>query len=177
MASWCKEPTHWKRPWCWERLKTGGEGDNRGWDGWMASRFQWTWVWVGSGSWWWRGKSDVLQSMGSQSVGHDWVIEVNWMRILHAGQQRRHRSKEQTFGLSGRRQGWDDLREHPWNMYIAICKKDNQCRFDAWSRAPKAGALGQPRGIGWGGFRMEGHRYTHGWFMLMYGKNHHNIVR
>ena len=52
LANWCKEPTHWKRPWCWERLKAGGEGDNRGWDGWMASLTQWTWVWVSSGSWW-----------------------------------------------------------------------------------------------------------------------------
>ena len=63
--------THWKRSWCWERLKAGGEGNNRGWDGWMASPTQWTWVWVSSGSWWWTGKPGVLQSMGSQRVGHD----------------------------------------------------------------------------------------------------------
>ena len=61
-----------KRPWCWEGLKTG-EGDERGWDGWMASPTQWTWVWVNYGSWWWTGKPDVLQSMGSQRVGHDWT--------------------------------------------------------------------------------------------------------
>ena len=61
------ELTHWKRPWWWERLKAGGVGDNRGWDGWMASPTQWTWVWAGSGSWWWTGKPGVLQSMGSQS--------------------------------------------------------------------------------------------------------------
>ena len=66
------------RPWCWERLKVGGEGDNRGIDGWMASPMQWTWVWVGSGSWWWTGKPGVLQSMGLQRVGHDWATEVNW---------------------------------------------------------------------------------------------------
>ena len=48
VGHWCKEPTHWKRPWCWERLKAGGEGDDRGWDGWMASPTQWTWVWVDS---------------------------------------------------------------------------------------------------------------------------------
>ena len=48
LATWCKELTHWKRPWCWERLKAGGEGDNRGWDGWMASPTWWTWVWVSS---------------------------------------------------------------------------------------------------------------------------------
>ena len=67
--------THWKRPWCWERLKVGAEGDNRGWDGWMASPTRWTWVWVNSRSWWWTGRPGVLQSMGSQRVGHDWVTE------------------------------------------------------------------------------------------------------
>ena len=61
-----------------ERLKVGGEGDDRGWDGWMALLTQWTWVWVNSGSWWWTGRPDVLQSMGSQRVGHDWVTELNW---------------------------------------------------------------------------------------------------
>ena len=55
-----------------------GEGDDRGWDGWMASLTQWTWVRVNSGSWWWTGRPDVLQSMGSQRVGHNWAIELNW---------------------------------------------------------------------------------------------------
>ena len=67
LATWCEELTDLKRPWCWERLKAGGEGDNRGWDGWMASLTQWTWFWVNSGSWWWTGRPGVLQSMGSQS--------------------------------------------------------------------------------------------------------------
>ena len=58
------------------RLKKGGEGDDRGWDGWMASPTQWTWVWVNSGSWWWTGRPGVLQSMGSQRVGHDWATEL-----------------------------------------------------------------------------------------------------
>jgi len=66
----------------WERLKTGGEGDNRGWDGWMASLTQWTWVWVSSGSWWWTGKPGVLQSMGTQGVRHDWATELNWTEQL-----------------------------------------------------------------------------------------------
>ena len=70
-ATWCKEPTHWKRPWCWERLKVGGEGDDRGWDGWMASPSLWEWVWASSESWWWTGKPGVLQSMRSQRVGQD----------------------------------------------------------------------------------------------------------
>ena len=77
LATWCKEPTHWKRLWCWERLKAGGEGDNRRWDGWMASLTQWTWVWESSGSWWWTGRSGLLQSMGSQRVRHNWATELN----------------------------------------------------------------------------------------------------
>ena len=67
-----------ERPWCWERLKAGGEGYDRGWDGWMASPTQWMWVWVNSGSWWWTGRPGMLQFMVSQRVGHDWVTELNW---------------------------------------------------------------------------------------------------
>ena len=78
LATWCEELTHLKRPWCWEWLKSGGEGDDRGWDGWMASLTQWTWVWVNSGSWWLTGRPGVLQSMGLQRVGHNWVTELNW---------------------------------------------------------------------------------------------------
>ena len=77
-ATSCKELTHWERPWCWEGLETGGEGANRGWDGWMASPTRWTWVWVNSGSWWWTGRPGVLPFMGLQNVGHDWVTELNW---------------------------------------------------------------------------------------------------
>ena len=68
LATWCEEPTHWKRLWCWERLRTGGEGDDRGWDGWMASLTRWTWVWASSGSWWWTGKPGMLQSMGHKEL-------------------------------------------------------------------------------------------------------------
>ena len=64
LDTWCKELTYLKRPQCWERSKVGGEGEDRGWDGWMASLTQWTWVWVDSGSWWWPGRPDVLLSMG-----------------------------------------------------------------------------------------------------------------
>ena len=78
LATSCKELTHWKRPWCWERLKVGGEGDDRGWDGWMASLAQWTCVWVNSGSWWWTGGPGMLQSMGSQRVRIDSATELNW---------------------------------------------------------------------------------------------------
>ena len=76
-STWWEELTHWKRPWCWERLKAGGEGEDRGWDGWMASRTRWAWVWANSGSWWWTGKPGMLQSMGSQRVRHDWATELN----------------------------------------------------------------------------------------------------
>ena len=73
-----EELTHLKRPWCWKRLRTGGEGDDRGWDGWMASPTQWTWVWVDSGNWWWTGRPGVLRFMGSQRVRCDWATELNW---------------------------------------------------------------------------------------------------
>ena len=75
LATWCKESTHLKRPWCWERLKAGGEGDDRGWNSWMASLTQWTWVWVSSGSWWWTGRPGVLQSTVSQS----WTRLSDWI--------------------------------------------------------------------------------------------------
>ena len=77
LATWCKELIHWKRPWFWERSKAGGEGDDRGWDGWMASLTQWTWVWASFRNWWWTGEPGVLHSMGSQRVGHNWVTELN----------------------------------------------------------------------------------------------------
>ena len=64
LATWCEELTHWRRPWCWERLKVGGEREDRGWDGWMASLTRWTLVWASSGSWWWTKKPGVLPSMG-----------------------------------------------------------------------------------------------------------------
>ena len=81
LAMSCKELTHWKRLWCWEGLGAGGEGDNRGWDGWMASPTWSTWVWVNSGSWWWTGRPGVLWFMGSQRVGHNWETEVNWTEL------------------------------------------------------------------------------------------------
>ena len=81
LATSCKKLTHWKRLWCWEGLGAG-EGDNRGWDGWMVSLTRWTWVWVNSGSWWWTGRPGVLRFMGSQRVGHDWATdwtELKWI--------------------------------------------------------------------------------------------------
>ena len=75
LATWCEELTHWQGPLCWEWLKAGGGGDDRGWDGWMASLTQWTWVWASSGRWWRTGKPGVLQSVGLQRVEHDWATE------------------------------------------------------------------------------------------------------
>ena len=82
LATWCKELTHLKRPWCWDRLKVGGEEDDRGWDGWMASPTQWTWVWVNSKGWWQTGMPGMLQSTGSQSPTRlsdwtDWLIHTH----------------------------------------------------------------------------------------------------
>ena len=87
LATWCEELTHLKRPWCWERLKAGGKGDDRGWDDWIASLTRWTWVWANSGSWWWTGRPGVLQSMGSQRVGHDWEIQLNWEPFKSQGRR------------------------------------------------------------------------------------------
>ena len=63
------------------KIGAGGKGDDRGWDGWMASQTQWTWIWVSSGIWLWTGKPGMLQSMGFQRVGHDWVTELNWTEL------------------------------------------------------------------------------------------------
>ena len=78
LATWCKGLTHWKRSWCWEWLKAGGEGDDRGWNGWMASLTLWTWVWANSRSWWCTGRPGMLHFMESQRVRHDWMTELNW---------------------------------------------------------------------------------------------------
>ena len=82
LATSCEELTHWKRPWGWEGLGAGGEGDDRGWDSWMASLTRCTWVWVDSGSGWWIGRTGVLWFMELQRVRHDWVTELNWTEQL-----------------------------------------------------------------------------------------------
>ena len=71
-----------KDPDAWERLKAGGEGDDRGWDGWMASPTQWTRVWASSRSWWWTGKPCVLQSMGLRRIRHNWASELNYTSVV-----------------------------------------------------------------------------------------------
>ena len=81
VATCCQKRTHWEKTWCWERLKVGGEGDDRGWDAWMESPSSWRWVWASFSSWWWTGKPGVLQSMGLQRVRHNWVTELNWSHL------------------------------------------------------------------------------------------------
>ena len=81
LTTWCKKPTHWISPWCWERLKVGGKEGGRGWNGWVASPTRWTWVCLSSRSWWWTGKPGMLRFMGSQRVRHDWATKLNWTEI------------------------------------------------------------------------------------------------
>ena len=78
----CEELTHWKRLWCWEGLGAGGEGDDPGWDGWIASLTQWMWIWVNSVSWWWTGRPGVLRFMESQRVGHNWATDWTELKVF-----------------------------------------------------------------------------------------------
>ena len=71
-----------EKPWCWEGLKAGGEGDSRGWDGWMVSPTRWTWVWASSRSWQRTGKPGMLLSVGSQKVEHNWATELNRLILM-----------------------------------------------------------------------------------------------
>ena len=75
LVTLCEQPTHWKSPWCWERLRAEGKESVRGWDGWMASPMHWTWTWANSKRWWGTRRPGVLHSMGSQRVRHDWATE------------------------------------------------------------------------------------------------------
>ena len=97
LATWCEELTHLKRPWCWERLRAGGEGDNRGWDGWMASLTQWTSVWVDSGSWWWTGKPGVLRFMGLRKES-DTTERLNWIELNNCKQWGKTWIEEKAYG-------------------------------------------------------------------------------
>ena len=77
LAIWCKEPTQWKRPWCWESLRAGGKRGNMGWDGLVISLTQGMWVWANSRRWWWTAEPGVLQSTRCQTVRHDWLNNNN----------------------------------------------------------------------------------------------------
>ena len=120
LATWCKELTHLKRAWCWERLKAGGEGDDREWDGWMASPTQWTWVWVNSRSWWWTGKPGVLQSLGSQRVGHNWATELNWTELMCVNLK--------LHILDLLEAEWREQKVHPLSLYMQWVKKKGNYR-------------------------------------------------
>ena len=109
LATWCEELTHWKRPWCWERLKAGREGDNRGWDGCMVSPIQLTWVWASSRSWWWTGKPGMLQSMGMQKVRDNWVTEQQ--------QQRNVKILKSVMTYSFLKKLWRN-----WEFFILCCR-------------------------------------------------------
>ena len=121
----------------------------------------------------------IIQSEVSQKEKHQYSILTHIFRkmvtiTLYVRQQKRHRWIEQSFGLCGRGRWWDYLGEWHWNRYISICEMNCQSRFDAWYRILGAGALGWPRGMGWGGSGREvqdrEHMFTHGQFMSMYGK-------
>ena len=106
LATWCEELIHWKRPWCWERLKAGGEGDGRGWDDWMASPTWWTRVWASSGSGWWTGKPGMLQTMRLQS----WTWLNNWTKLRE---------------LAGNREGILKLSSlNYWVVYVCEASKN-----------------------------------------------------
>ena len=96
LVTWWEELSQWKRPWCWQRMKTGGEGDNRGWDGCIASPSLWTWVWVSSVSWWWTGRPGVLQSMGRKESGR--TERLNWKVQIYSNIQYHVSSKEYSNG-------------------------------------------------------------------------------
>ena len=133
LGTWFEELIHWKRPWCWERLKAGGEEDDRGWDGWMASQTRYTWIWASSGSWQCTGKTRMLHSMGSERVRLSILTELNHDPLCNAAKETQR--KQQTFGTT-----WGNSIE----MYITICIIYDQYKFDAWSGALKTGPLGPP---------------------------------
>jgi len=115
-----------KKRWCWERLKTGGEGDDREWDGWMASLAQWTWVWASSGKWWWTGKPGVLQSMGSQGVGHDWATEQQQQRSGKSFLKKWHLSE-----ICIKWESWNtDIQE--WGKQDGRHRKCKTVRWEKW---------------------------------------------
>ena len=130
LATWCEELTHWKRSWCWEGLGAGGEGDNRGWDGWMASLTRWTWVWVNSGSCWWTGRPGMLLFMGSQRVGHDWVTELNWTeRIYIVTEIKEGGAKHQRRTYKGKKVLGLGRKFHIWRLSINISKSHHNLYF------------------------------------------------
>ena len=145
--------TNWKRPWCWERLKVGGEGDDRGWDGWMASPTQWTWVWASSGRWWGTGRPGVLLSTELQRVGHEWATEQQellavvqclqvvgprsflllWLEVAAWGVtrallQQTHKSRQDTEGEGAGSRVWKQQPATPCGLTLS-CERPQWCRW------------------------------------------------
>jgi len=121
-----------KKTWCRARLKAGGERDDRGWDGWMASLTQWTWIWPSSVGWWWTGKSGVLQSMGSQRVGYNWAIELNCITLQPPELSVAHsKVKVKAMSLSCIR-----LLVTPWTVAYQVSLSMGFSRQEYWSGLP-----------------------------------------
>ena len=124
--------------WCWERLTARGEGDSRGWDGWMASLSWWTWVWVSSRSWWWTGKPGMLQSIGSQRVGHDWATELTDTGKGHCNLMIVYKRRLYTWtSPDGQHQNQIDyiLCSQRWRNSIESTKNKNKTRSWLWLRS------------------------------------------
>ena len=159
LATSCEKLTHQKRPWCWERLKVGVEGDDRGWDIWMASLMsQWTWIWASSRSWWWTGKPGMLQSMGSQELDMseplNWterksIMNIHWKGWCWSWNSnplatwcKETDSFEKTLMLGkiegGRRRGWQRMR---WLDGITDVMDMNLSTFRSWWWIGKPGML------------------------------------
>ena len=191
-------------PCCWERLRVGGEGDDRGWDGWMASPTQWTWVWVSSGSWWWTGRPGMLQSMGSQRIGHDWATELNW---TGSSADKESACSAEDPGLipgSGRSPGeWIGYPlQYSWASLVTQTVKNPPAVRDTWVWSLGREALleegiattpvflpGEPQwteelsGLQSMGSQRVGHNWAtkhsiaHDWFVLLCSRNQHNFVK
>ena len=122
---------------CWKRVKAGGEGHDRGWDGCMASPTRWTWVWASSVSWWWTGKPDVLQSLGSHRVGHDWTTELNWTGIS-AGKESTCNAGDSSSIPGSRRSPGEGISypfQYSWASLVAQMVKSPPTMWETWVRS------------------------------------------
>ena len=109
-------------------------GRRRGWDGWVASPTQWTWVWVNSGSWWWTGKPGVLQSKGSQRVGHDWTTELK--KFMNQGMDRQNGVYSCNGILLSNRKEWAILRATTWTNFKHMSSERGQKQKTAYCTIP-----------------------------------------
>ena len=149
LATWCKEPTHWKRPWYWEKLRAGGEGDNRGWAHWMASLTQKTGVWASSRREWRTGKPGVLQSMGLKRVGRDWATEQQQMCSAKPWERRMDIQSVSLPQVPANLPGWLQtvMADGPFCCRSGSClgpvswELERVCRLDVWTvRLPSQGS-------------------------------------